>query len=211
MVEKIKGITVKQLAEETGVKLDRLLDQFEKAGIKIKGAAEIVSEDKKQELLRYLHQQHHGAKESVSDKIILRRAKTSEIKLGGSHGAGKTVSIQVRKKRTYIKRPVAEEEQKVKAGEVKITETLPVESAAALEKQLLITTELAGASKETGTEVVAPAKSDMPTVAEQETYVEEIPVAPVVAEEKPEEKAKAALKRKDKHRNAGELEEIESE
>jgi translation initiation factor IF-2 len=111
-VTESEGVTVKQFAKEIGVKadgIDLLLDQFKKAGVAIANADAIVSEEQKQKLLQYL-QQHHGAKQDTApEKIVLRRAKTSEIKLGGSHGAGKTVSIQVRKKRTFVKRPAAEE------------------------------------------------------------------------------------------------------
>ena len=105
------GVTVKQFADEIGVSPDRLLSQFKDAGIKVAGADHTVTQEQKQQLLRYL-QQHHGAKQdTMPDKIVLRRAKTSEIKVGGGHGASKTVSIQVRKKRTYIKRPTEDEAQ----------------------------------------------------------------------------------------------------
>lgn len=100
-----EGVSVEQLAIEIGVKADRLLDQFKDAGISITKTNDLVDEEQKQKLLRYLQQHHHGAKQdAAAEKIVLRRAKTSEIKLGGSHGVGKTVSIQVRKKRTYVKR-----------------------------------------------------------------------------------------------------------
>lgn len=106
---KAQGMSFKQFAAETGVSLERLFMQFKDAQIKISGVADdIVSEEEKQKLLRYL-QQHHGAKDGASDKIILRRAKTSEIKVAGLQGARKTISVQVRKKRTYIKRPLEEQ------------------------------------------------------------------------------------------------------
>lgn len=118
------GVSVAQLAADIGVTVDRLLAQFKDAGIKITNTNDLVSEDKKQELLRYL-QKHHGAKKENAEKIILRRAKTSEIKVHGTQGAGKTISVQVRKKRTYVKRPTVEieEEQqpKAKAVEPEIT------------------------------------------------------------------------------------------
>lgn len=105
---KAQGVSVKQLAVDIGVPVEKLLMQFQDAQIKISGINDTVSEDKKQELLRYL-QQHHGAKKGAApEKIILRRAKTSEIKVAGSQGARKTISVQVRKKRTYIKRPADE-------------------------------------------------------------------------------------------------------
>src|SRR5690242_19038193 len=94
------GVLVSQLAADIGISVERLLTQFQTANIKITNASEIVSEEEKQKLLRYL-QQHHGAKTDVApEKIILRRAKVSEIKVAGTQGAKKTISVQVRKKRT---------------------------------------------------------------------------------------------------------------
>lgn len=107
---KTQGVSVKQLAVDIGAAPERLLMQFKDAGIEIKGIDDIVSEEEKQKLLRYL-QQHHGAKKNAApEKIILRRAKTSEIKVAGSQGARKTISVQVRKKRTYIKRTPEEQD-----------------------------------------------------------------------------------------------------
>lgn len=104
------GVMVAQLATDIGVSVERLLVQFKDAKIKIENANDVVSEEEKQKLLRYL-QQHHGAKSDVQpEKIILRRAKISEIKVAGTQGAKKTISVQVRKKRTYIKRSAMEEE-----------------------------------------------------------------------------------------------------
>lgn len=108
-----KGVSVNQLAASIGVSIERLLSQFKDAGIVVSGADAVVSEEEKQKLLRYL-QGHHGAKKegAAPEKIVLRRAKTSEIKVAGTQGARKTISVQVRKKRTYsIKHP--EEEQQV--------------------------------------------------------------------------------------------------
>lgn len=106
---KAQGVSAKQLALDIGVTLERLLTQLKDALINISGADDLVSEEEKQKLLRYL-QKHHGAKkDGAPEKIILRRAKTSEIKVAGSQGARKTISVQVRKKRTYIKRSTEEQ------------------------------------------------------------------------------------------------------
>lgn len=113
-----KGVSVTQLAADIGISVERLLAQFKVASISVSGADGMVSEEEKQKLLLYL-QQHHGAKaDAAPEKIILRRAKTSEIKVAGSQGARKTISVQVRKKRTYIKRTALDEEQKPAVEEV---------------------------------------------------------------------------------------------
>lgn len=103
-------MTIIEFARETGVPPDRLLSQLQDAGISVASVDDAVSEEQKQKFLRYLQLRHGAKAENQADKIVLQRAKTSEIKLGGSHGAGKTVSVQVRKKRTYVKqRPAADE------------------------------------------------------------------------------------------------------
>jgi translation initiation factor IF-2 len=107
------SVSVAQLATDIGIPVERLMLQLNDAKITVSSANDVVSEEEKQKLLRYL-QQHHGAKSEVAgpEKIILRRAKTSEIKVTGAQGAGKakTISVQVRKKRTYIKRSLTVEE-----------------------------------------------------------------------------------------------------
>ncbi len=107
------GVSMEKLAKfasDIRVDVEVLRSQFKDAGIAI-SKDDTISEEEKQKLLRYL-QQHHGAKSDVlPEKIVLRRAKTSEIKVTGGQGASKTISVQVRKKRTFIKRPLLVEEE----------------------------------------------------------------------------------------------------
>lgn len=191
------GVSLEQFSSDIGVPADRLLDQFKAAGISsIKSTKDLVSEEQKQVLLRYL-QQHHGAKQDAApDKIVLRRAKTSEIKLGGSHGGGKTVSIQVRKKRTYVKRSPTEDESKVEEGLPVAAQTDIQEKPASIEAMPEAAT-LAPAAEI----AVAPA-------AEAATYTEEVPAAK--PEEKTDDKSRL-VKRKDKHRGADETDEAEAD
>lgn len=177
-----EGVTFEQFAEEIGVKPDRLLSQFKDAGMTIT-RADLVSEEQKQQLLRYL-QQHHGVKSETSpDKIILRRAKTSEIKLGGSHGGGKTVSIQVRKKRTYVKRPLLEEE--VKNEESAAEAIAEKEAAVSVEPPLEKTEELVAVSAETIETKQEVLPETTGTIVAAEPVSEETKPAP--AEKKPAE------------------------
>lgn len=206
------GVSVNQFAEEIGVKPDRLLSQFKDAGISIASTNDLVSEEEKQALLRYL-QQHHGAKQDAApDKIVLRRAKTSEIKLGGSHGPGKTVSIQVRKKRTYVKRSPTEDEAKNPVEEeiIQSDAIAQVESAEKISASVL---EVVGEQSEVATSAVSEEPPVSATQAtETATYAEEVVAAPVVTEEKADDKSKLGVKRKDgKHRVGDEVEETEAE
>jgi translation initiation factor IF-2 len=124
------GVLVAQLAADIGVSVERLLVQFKDAQIRIESAEDIVSEEEKQKLLRYL-QHHHGAKSDAQpEKIVLRRAKISEIKVAGTQGAKKTISVQVRKKRTYIKRPLAEEENATETPATQVEPAVGVHEAA---------------------------------------------------------------------------------
>lgn len=160
------GVSVRQLAADIGVSVDRLLMQLKDADITVAGADAVVSEEVKQKLLRHLQQHHHGAKpDAAPEKIILRRAKTSEIKVSGSQGAKKTISVQVRKKRTFIKRSV-EEEQKTTTPEV----AAPVATTASTEQPKIPTQ-----------------SPSVPEAVVTPTEAEFVEVTPVAAEE---EKAK---------------------
>lgn len=205
------GVLVAQLAADIGVSVERLIVQFKDAKIKIASAEDIVSEEEKQKLLRYL-QQHHGAKsDAIPEKIILRRAKISEIKVAGTLGAKKTISVQVRKKRTYIKRPLEEEEA---------AKNYPIDNeqhSPAVEE----IAELAPAVDVTSAEVTVPLTTDTsvePTILVEEVALQADQAAVTVPAVKAEEK-KAAEKskvkgKKDKptaHVAQAEVEESESE
>ncbi len=118
-------VTVTQLAEVLGVTADRLITQLNDAGIKVSDpSAEVTNEDKKK-LLAFLRTSH-GKVESSEDasgprKVTLKRKTVSEIKVpvGGagrgprSRGAApsRTVNVEVRKKRTYVKRRAISEQE----------------------------------------------------------------------------------------------------
>lgn len=176
----ITGVPVAQLAADIGVTVERLMSQFKDANISITN--NLVSEDKKQELLRYL-QKHHGAKKEVAqEKIILRRAKTSEIKVsGGSQGAAKTISVQVRKKRTYVKRTTEEEQSQIDS---------PVEDQSALEPQAPIIENTTSIATETAAEPTSVEQTA--TSTSSSTPIEE-PLMPAVSATDEPTKAKAPI------------------
>lgn len=199
----VAAVSVKQFASEIGITPDRLLSQFRDAGISIASADESVTQEQKQKLLSYLQQHHGGNKQdsAAPEKIVLRRAKTSEIKLGGSHGAGKTVSIQVRKKRTYVKRPV-EDEVKNKAEEVSANVAVETDIAQTAAVEPMVAGEAAVATSQAAETSVAEAVASAATP----TYTEEVPVV----EEKKEDKSKPNLNVKRKQRG-DDLDESEGE
>jgi translation initiation factor IF-2 len=109
----MSDMKVKDLADNIGITPDRLVEQLNEAGVTVAKSTDSITEEQKQTLLSFL-QARHG-KDTASTiskpkKITLKRKSTSEIKLGASsRQGGKTVSVEVRKKRTYVKRSAAEE------------------------------------------------------------------------------------------------------
>ncbi len=94
-------VTVRELAETVGAPVDRLLKQMQDAGLPHKADKDAVSEEEKQELLAYL-KRSHGEAEGGPRKITLTRKSVSTLKAG--QGKGRTVAVEVRKSRTYVKR-----------------------------------------------------------------------------------------------------------
>lgn len=97
-------VTVRQLADVVSIPVDKLLAQMIEAGLPHQTADDLVSSDQKQVLLSYLRKSHGDSAEGVK-KVTLQRKRLSTLKVAGSQSGskGKTVSIEVRKKRTYVK------------------------------------------------------------------------------------------------------------
>jgi translation initiation factor IF-2 len=92
-------VKVTELAKTVGASVDRLLLQMKEAGLSHTSPEDVVSDEEKQTLLGYL-KGLHGEKSGEPKKITLRRKTVSTLKTGNR----KTVNIEVRKKRTYVKR-----------------------------------------------------------------------------------------------------------
>jgi translation initiation factor IF-2 len=108
----MSDVTITQFAEVLKVPVDRLLVQLEEAGIDNGGADSIISDDAKMELLTYLrrsHGQEGDALKAAPRKITLNRRSQSELRMAGNQGRSRTVNVEVRKKRTYVKRDVLED------------------------------------------------------------------------------------------------------
>ncbi len=117
-------VTVSQLADVLGIDVDRLITQLNEAGIKVDDPAASVTNEDKKKLLTHLRSSH-GKSEveeaSAPRKVTLKRKTVSELKVpsggaGRTRGRGaapsRTVNVEVRKRRTYVKRrEIAEQEQ----------------------------------------------------------------------------------------------------
>ena len=105
-------VTVKQFAEVVGISVDRLLTQLKEAGVPVNDPDATINDSEKMELLSFLRNKHSVEKETETTKtpkkITLSRKTTSELKQTGG-GKSKSVTVEVRKKRTYVKRSVAME------------------------------------------------------------------------------------------------------
>jgi translation initiation factor IF-2 len=115
----MSDVTVEQFAEVLKVTVDKLLAQLEEAGIRVDGPKGRISEDAKHELLTHLRKAHGKAEDGGAPrKITLRRKAQSEIKVAAPMGKARTVSVEVRRQRTYIKRDVLEEQARVAQEEL---------------------------------------------------------------------------------------------
>ena len=98
-------VTISELAKVVGVDVDKLLSQVKDAGLPHKKADEIISNDDKNTLLQSLRGSHgEGEGAAAPSKITLKRKTLGTLKSASSSGRGKTVNVEVRKKRTYVKR-----------------------------------------------------------------------------------------------------------
>ncbi|WGL64349.1 translation initiation factor IF-2 [Pseudomonas sp. CW003PS] len=92
-------VTVKELAKVVDTPVERLLQQMREAGLSHSSAEQVVTDSEKQALLAHL-KSSHGDKVEEPRKITLQRKTTSTLKVAGS----KTISVEVRKKKTFVKR-----------------------------------------------------------------------------------------------------------
>ena len=113
-------VTVKQLADVVGTPVERLLEQIKDAGLAADNADARISDEDKMQLLSYLRSQHGKRKSSITTsdksagKITLKRRSVSELKVRGgtsASGKGKTVAIEVRKKRSLGRQQPLEEQR----------------------------------------------------------------------------------------------------
>ncbi|NOQ94374.1 MAG: translation initiation factor IF-2 [Methylophaga sp.] len=142
----MSDIKVKDLAESVGVSGEHLVEQLAEAGVVVSNADELITEEQKQLLLSSLQQRHGKSEEGTapSKKITLKRKSVSEIKLGSnaSRRGSKSVSVEVRKKRTFVKRTPAEEAeaeaelQRQKEAEAKEIEDARLEEQRIEDKEL---------------------------------------------------------------------------
>ena len=130
-------VTVAQFAEVLKVPVDRLLLQLDQAGIKVNSAQDMISEEAKHELLTHLRRSHGNevTADAAPRKITLRRKSQSELKLASPQGRARTVNVEVRSKRTYVKREVLEDQARHQQEEIDKLREAEEQAKAALEAE----------------------------------------------------------------------------
>ncbi len=116
-------ITVSQMAADVGIPVERLLEQLSQAGVEKQSGDDLITTQEKLALLNHLRQRH--GKQGVSEeakkpaKVTLKRKTTTTIKQPASAGraaraarTAKTVSVEVKRKRTYVPGQDKSEEEK---------------------------------------------------------------------------------------------------
>ncbi|WP_446811886.1 translation initiation factor IF-2 [Methylomonas sp. 2BW1-5-20] len=115
--------TVQELAEVVGIPLDRFLEQLKEAGLTASAPDDVIDDDEKVKLLAHLRKRHGKSdadQEAAAPKrITLKRSTKTELKQSTPPGtAVKTVSVEVRKQKTYIKRSDAHVSDETKQAEL---------------------------------------------------------------------------------------------
>lgn len=122
-------VTVKSLAAEIQTPVDRLVQQFADAGIK-KSEVDSVTQQEKETLLAHLNREHGSA----PNKLTLQRKTRSTLNIPSTGGKSKSVQIEVRKKRTYVNTPEAEQAKAEEQAQREAEEQAQREAEAAAQK-----------------------------------------------------------------------------
>ena len=122
---------VANFAAELKMPADVLLQQLKAAGVAKQSVDDLISESDKEHLLNALRRAH-GSDEAPKKKITLTRKQTSEIKQADATGKARTIQVEVRKKRVFVKRDAPEAQEVAPPAPQDLT---PEENAARLEEE----------------------------------------------------------------------------
>ena len=150
--------TVRQLAEIVKIPLERLLEQLKEAGLSAGAPDDVINEDEKMLLLAHLRKRHGKVEGEVSNsprRVTLERRKVTEIKQASVPGSlTKTIHVEVRKKKTYIKRSEVVEAEVPKTEELVmpvLVESKKIDDVAVTQVEKLLPAE----GPEAGTELTS--------------------------------------------------------
>ncbi len=201
-------ITIKHFAEQIGIDADRLVKQLNDAGVQGKSTDDSLTDEEKRQLLEFLK---GGSKTTSSaapapagrGKITLKKKTTSEIQQTTKTGVARTVQVQTKRRRTFVKREVLEQQelerqelerqrQEQEAAQ-REQDRIEAEQRAAEEAEELARQEAEAAAAAEVAEETAPeeAVEESESVAEEEAVVNDEPVAEEPAEAESEAVAEA--------------------
>ncbi|KTD49180.1 Translation initiation factor IF-2 [Legionella quateirensis] len=212
-------VTVKQLAQVVGIPVERLLNQLQEAGLSFNDDQQTVNEDQKRILLNHLKGSSARDTSAAPERITLRRKSLTQVTVGHDAHSGKTVNIEVRKKKTFVKRssiveqPEVEEsvlEPEVHASEVHASEEDQNISAELAEHPIAdneeiiesnesvedTQTELSDTTTETVTESLPESIDPLEQFADEVLDLDKIPEITPVAAKKEEPKTEKPGKKK---------------
>lgn len=202
-------VTVTQLAETVGIAVEHLLVQFKEAGIDVTSAEQVVDAKQKQALLAHLRvgTQKTDSDDKPTKTITLKRKSTSTLKAGGST-RGRTVNVEVRKKRTYVKRDTSlAEERAIEEKELLAKQEAEAEAKRLREEAAKAEREAKAAEKLAKTEVAeektaTPAATATIDAADTKTAPKHKKDAPAPADKSAEDRKQKKSKVKAKERKS---------
>ena len=166
-------VKISELADVVGVSVAKLLSQIKEAGLTHTKASELISNEDRNTLLVFLRRSHgdQEATDASPKKITLKRKTIGTLKAASTHGRGKTVNVEVRKKRTYVKRstiadeePTAEQETPVAPAELEEEKALDIAADTVAAEDSATAKETSDKTTEDKSIEVSPVKSaDPPT------------------------------------------------
>ena len=179
-------VTVKQLAAAVGASADRLLQQMRDAGLPQQDEDEPVTDQERQRLLEFLNHRKE-AQGSAPSRITLKRTSVTTLKTGQGRGGGRTIQVQSKRRRTYVKAtPRTEAEPDAS------TAAPPQVGQVELEAERIRQQELARKSAEEDVRRLAARKAEEQAEKEQERERERAREAEVEAKRREEELQKQA-------------------
>jgi translation initiation factor IF-2 len=143
-------VTVSQLAKVVGTTVEKLLSQMKEAGLAHEAGEQPVSDEDKQRLLTHLKNSHGDSSKSPK-RITLKRRTVGTVQSSSPQGK-KKVAVEVRKKRTYVKKEQQHEEVEElseevataeSASESSAVETPVLDAASQIEEEATAVTEIA--------------------------------------------------------------------
>ena len=102
-------VSIRNFAEQIGITTDRLLAQLGNAGISDKSLEDSLSDDEKVLLLGFLRGAPSGHEVARRSRITLSQRTTGKIRQTSRVGAARTIHVERRKRRTFVKRATLEE------------------------------------------------------------------------------------------------------